>query len=84
MPDHRKPSKPPVPAPAVNGNAKALDRWNNEGGAPKGGQYHRERPHDQAQLAKLIVDVATGEVADRASEANGIRPAAVKRGRLGG
>jgi hypothetical protein len=26
---------------------------------------HRKRPRDPAQLAKLIVDIATGEVEDR-------------------
>ena len=26
---------------------------------------HRKRPRDPAQLAKLVVDIATGEVEDR-------------------
>lgn len=47
---------------------------------------HRKRPRDPAQLAKLIVDIATGEVEDRkpTPEEQGKDPAAVKRGRLGG
>lgn len=40
------------------------------------------RPRDPAQLAKLIVDIATGEVEDRMDD--GKDPAAVQRGALGG
>lgn len=40
------------------------------------------RPRDPAQLAKLIVDIATGEVEDRVED--GKDPVAVARGRLGG
>lgn len=40
------------------------------------------RPRDPAQLAKLIVDIATGEVEDR--ELDPRDQAAVKRGRAGG
>jgi hypothetical protein len=40
------------------------------------------RPRDPAQLAKLIVDIATGEVEDRVDD--GKDAAAVARGRLGG
>ncbi|MGE3626156.1 MAG: RNA-binding protein [Hyphomicrobiales bacterium] len=45
-----------------------------------------KRPRDSAQLAKLIVDIATGEVDDRepTPEEEGKDPAAVKRGRAGG
>lgn len=45
-----------------------------------------KRPRDPAQLAKLILDIATGEVEDRepSPEEQGKDPAAVKRGRLGG
>lgn len=45
-----------------------------------------KRPRDSAQLAKLIVDIATGEVEDRepTPEDEGKDPAAVKRGRAGG
>jgi hypothetical protein len=38
-------------------------RWDNEGGAPKGGRA--KRPRDPAQLAKLMIDIASGEVKDR-------------------
>jgi hypothetical protein len=45
----------------------------------------RKRPRDPAQLAKLIVDIATGEVEDRVSpKESGKNPAAVALGRLGG
>lgn len=43
-----------------------------------------KRPRDPAQLAKLIVDIATGEVEDRALDESGKNPAAVALGRLGG
>jgi hypothetical protein len=44
----------------------------------------RKRPRDPAQLAKLIVDIATGEVEDREPEGKPKDPAAVERGRRGG
>jgi hypothetical protein len=49
---------------------------------PKG----EKRPRDANQLAKLIVDIATGQVEDREStpEEQGKNPAAVARGKLGG
>lgn len=34
----------------------SLQRWSNEGGAPKGGRA--KRPRDPDQLAKAIVDIA--------------------------
>jgi hypothetical protein len=40
------------------------------------------RPRDPAQLAKLIVDIATGEVEDRIDD--GRDPAAAALGRKGG
>jgi hypothetical protein len=45
-----------------------------------------KRPRDPAQLAKLIVDIATGEVEDRepTPEEQGKSAKAVKRGRAGG
>ncbi|SRR5258708_29045629 len=45
-----------------------------------------KRPRDPAQLAKLIVDIATGEVEDRerTPEEQGKDPAAVALGRKGG
>jgi hypothetical protein len=50
------------------------------------GDQHRKRPRDPAQLAKLIVDIATGQVEDRppTPEEQGKDPAAVKRGTVGG
>ena len=46
----------------------------------------RKRPRDPAQLAKFIVDVATGEIEDRAPtpEEQGKDPAAAALGRKGG
>jgi hypothetical protein len=45
-----------------------------------------KRPRDPAQLAKLIVDIATGQVEDRepASQGRAKDPAAVSLGRRGG
>ena len=47
---------------------------------------HPKRPRDTNQLAKLMVDILTGEVEDRepTPEEQGNDPAAVKRGQLGG
>jgi hypothetical protein len=46
----------------------------------------RKRPRDFSQAAKLVIDIATGQVEDRppTPEEQGKDPAAVKRGRLGG
>ena len=46
----------------------------------------KKRPRDANQLAKLIVDIATGEVEDRepTPEEQGKDPAAVSLGRRGG
>lgn len=45
-----------------------------------------KRPRDFSQAAKLVVDIASGEVEDRdpTPEEQGKDPAAVTRGRLGG
>lgn len=43
----------------------------------------KKRPRDPNQAAKLIVDIATGEVEDT-PEDEGKNPAAVALGRLGG
>ena len=45
-----------------------------------------KRPRDPAQLAKLMIDIASGEVEDRepTPEERGKNPAAVALGRLGG
>jgi hypothetical protein len=47
---------------------------------------HPKRPRDPAQLAKLIVDIATGQADDKepTPEEQGKNPAAVALGRLGG
>jgi hypothetical protein len=47
---------------------------------------HRKRPRDPSQLAKLIVDIAAGDVEDRppTPEEQGKDRAAVERGRKGG
>jgi hypothetical protein len=47
---------------------------------------HPKRPRDPAQLAKLIVDIATGEVEDRepTPEERGVDPAASAMGQKGG
>jgi hypothetical protein len=44
-----------------------------------------KRPRDPAQLAKLMIDIASGEVEDRPPtlEEEGKDPAAIARGRLG-
>lgn len=44
---------------------------------------HPKRPRDPSQLAKLIVDIASGEATD-APLPNEKDPAAVDRGRAGG
>lgn len=46
----------------------------------------RKRPRDPAQLAKLVVDIAVGNVEDREvpPDDTGKNPAAVALGRLGG
>jgi hypothetical protein len=47
-------------------------------------QLHK-RPRDANQLAKLVVDIATGEVADTTEDRDeGKNPHAVALGRLGG
>jgi hypothetical protein len=50
------------------------------------GDQHRKRPRDPAQLAKLIVDIATGQVEDwpPTPEEHGKDPAAAALGRKGG
>jgi hypothetical protein len=47
---------------------------------------HRKRPRDPAQLTKLMIDIASGEVEDRelAPSLEGKDPAAVSLGRRGG
>jgi hypothetical protein len=43
-----------------------------------------KRPRDPAQLAKLIVDIATGQVEDREPEESGKSASTVARGKAGG
>lgn len=43
----------------------------------------RKRPRDASQLAKMIVDIASGEDDDKPAD-DGKNPAAVALGRLGG
>ena len=45
-----------------------------------------KRPRDPAQLAKLMIDIASGEVPDRepTPEEQGMDPAAVAMGKRGG
>ena len=47
---------------------------------------HPKRPRDPAQLAKLMIDIASGEVSDRAPtpEEQGKDAKAVARGKAGG
>jgi hypothetical protein len=44
----------------------------------------RKRPRDSNQLAKMIVDIATGDADDAPQEDAGKDPAAVALGRKGG
>lgn len=44
---------------------------------------HPKRPRDPSQLAKLMIDIASGEVSDSPPQ-NDKDPAAVERGRAGG
>jgi len=76
----------------MTGNAKkpmlkALQRWETEGGATEDGPQtpKRRRPHDANQLAKSIVDIATGEIDDRepTPEEQGKDPCAVSLGHRG-
>jgi hypothetical protein len=49
-------------------------------------ENRRKRPRDPAQLAKLMIDIASGEVEDcePSPELDGKDPAAVSLGRRGG
>jgi hypothetical protein len=76
-----KHSKPPKP---TNNNAKSIDRWDDEGGAPSGGRSVRKRPRDLNQWAKHMVDLATGSAQEPAPLVSHKNPAAVELGRRGG
>jgi hypothetical protein len=60
--------------------------WRNSRKKAEQNDKKSKRPRDPAQLAKLIVDIATGEVEDRepTPEEQGKDPAAVSLGRRGG
>jgi hypothetical protein len=62
-------------------SARALGRWESEGGAPKDGRYSK-RHRDPDQLAKLIVNMATGEALRESRLEDGTNPAALALGRL--
>jgi hypothetical protein len=49
-------------------------------------ESRRKRPRDPAQLAKLMIDIASGEVEDRATtpQKKAKNPAAVALGKIGG
>jgi hypothetical protein len=76
-----KPSEPPKP---TNNDAKSIDRWDDEGGAPSGGRSVRKRPRDLNQWAKHMVDLATGNAPEPPSPDEPKNPAVVALGRLGG
>ena len=54
-------------------SAEALGRWETEGGASKDGR-NSIRPRDSNQLAKLIVDMATGEALRETKLEDGTTP----------
>ena len=62
--------------------AQVFSRWLNEGMPDK----HPKRPRDFSQAAKLVVDIASGQVEDRepTPEEQGKDPAAVALGKRGG
>jgi hypothetical protein len=66
---------------------KSLQRWETEGGATEDGPQtpKRRRPRDAGQLAKSIVDIATGEIDDRepTPEEQGKDPCAASLGHRG-
>lgn len=45
-------------------------------------EKHPKRPRDPSQLAKMMIDLATGDASESAAKEKD--PAAVKRGRSGG
>jgi len=59
------PDKPKTPPTDAEISARALGRWENEGGTtpPRkaDGRKPSKRPRDANQLAKLVVDMATGD-----------------------
>jgi hypothetical protein len=76
-----KHSEPPKP---TNNNAKSIDRWDDEGGAPSGSRSVRKRPRDLNQWAKRMVDLATGNSVEPNSTKDAAAVALGGRGRLKG
>src|ERR1700746_2533289 len=70
--------------------AQVFSLWHNEGMTGHLKRPHTKRPRDFSQAAKLVVDIASGQVEDRepTPEEQGKDPAAVaygrERGRIGG
>jgi len=56
--------KRPKPPTDETMKAAALSEWEGEGGAPSH-ERKPQRPRDPNQLAKSIIDIATGEKPDR-------------------
>jgi hypothetical protein len=71
-----------MPASKTDGT-KALAMWSNQGMTDS---RPKLRPRDPARLAKLTIDLVSGDVEDRqpTPEERGKDRAAVKRGQLGG
>ena len=63
-------------------SARALSRWESEGGAPKEGR-NVQRARYAKQLAELIVDMAMGEALRETKLQDRKNPAALALGRLG-
>jgi hypothetical protein len=66
----------------VNSHKLPLETYLSYGNLSTMAQKRKKRPRDPIALAKLIGDIATGQVIDQ--EDDGKNPAAVELGRLGG
>src|ERR1700730_14861216 len=77
--------KRPKPPTDEAMKARALSEWEGEGGAPSH-ERKPKHPRDPNQLAKSIIDIATGQKPDRdpTPEEQGKDPAAVALGKKGG
>jgi hypothetical protein len=62
-----------------NPSARSLARWETEGGASKNSGL--KRPDDPFALARLIGDIATGQIEERGDD--GKAPTVRERGRAG-
>lgn len=56
--------KPKKPLTVAEIKARSLSRWENEGGA-KQANPRKKRTRDPNQLAKIMIDIATGEAEQR-------------------